>query len=180
MILSQAKELLIANSILFQECEFANEADFLNHISQFPYTKKSKAHRFYALIIPSSNGKKHIELEFEEKNGEFVFCDLWFGAFSFEYFSGEAEEDCSYLIEEIQELMKGKRTIISVTNLKTRRWIADAQFDRDDTDDDMFGEIGFQKAMRRIRKKKTFFECLFRFGRKYEIYDWNTYECIIK
>ena len=180
MILSQAKELLIANSILFQECEFANEADFLNHISQFPCTKKSKTHKFYALIIPSNNGKKHIELEFEENNGKFVFWDLWFGDFCFEYFSGDADEDCSYLIEEIQEIMKGYHTVINVTNPVTKRWIADAQFDRNDTDDDIFGEIGFQKAMKRIRKKKTFFDRLFGFNRKYEIYDWNTYECIIK
>ena len=84
------------------------------------------------------------------------------------------------MIEEIQRIMKGNCTIINVTNPKTKRWIADAQFDRNDTDDDLFGEIGFQKAMKRIRKKKTFFDRLFGFNRKYEIYDWNTYECIIK
>ena len=52
--------------------------------------------------------------------------------------------------------MSGHHTIINVTNPITKRWIADAQFDRNDTDDDMFGEMGFQKAMKRIRKKRTF------------------------
>ena len=180
MTLSQAKELLKSNFMQFTEMEFANEVDFLNHILQFPYTKKAKEHKFYALIIQSNNGKRHIELEFEEKNGEYVFWDLWFGDFCFEFFSGDADEDCSYLIEEIQRIIKGNCTIINVTNPKTKRWIADAQFDRNDTDDDMFGEMGFQKAMKRIRKKRTFFERLFGFRRSYEIYDWNTYECIVK
>ena len=148
MTLSQTKELLKSNFMQFTEMEFANEVDFLNHISQFPYTKKAKEHKFYALIIQSNNGKRHVELE--------------------------------YLIEEIQRIMKGNCTIINVTNPKTKRWIADAQFDRNDTDDDMFGEMGFQKAMKRIRKKRTFFERLFGFRRSYEIYDWNTYERIVK
>ena len=180
MTLSQTKELLKSNFMQFTEMEFANEVDFLNHISQFPYTKKAKEHKFYALIIQSNNGKRHIELEFEEKNGEYVFWDLWFGDFCFEFFSDDADEDYSYLIEEIQQIMKGNCTIIIVTNPETKRRIADAQFGRNDTDDDMFGEMGFQKAMKRIRKKRTFFERLFGFRRSYEIYDWNTYERIVK
>ena len=180
MTLSQAKELLKLNFIPFIEMEFASEVDFLNHISQFPNTKNAKEHKFYALIIQSNNGKKHIELEFEEKDGEYVFWDLWFGDFCFEFFSGDADEDCSYLIEEIQSIQKGNCTIINVTNPKTKRWIADAQFDCNDTDDDMFGKIGFQKAMKRIRKKRTFFKRMFGFRRSYEIYDWITYECIVK
>ncbi len=180
MTLSQAKELLKSNFIPFTEMEFANEVDFLNHISQFPYTKKAKDHKFYALIIQSNNGKKHIELEFEEKNDEFLFWDLWFGDFCFEFFSGDTDDDGSYLIEEIQRIQKGHCTVINATNPKTKRWIFDIQFDRNDTDDDMFGEIGFQKTMKRIRKKRTFFERLFGFRRSYEIYDWNTYECIVK
>ena len=180
MTLSQAKELLKSNSIPFTEIEFLNEADFFNHILEFPYTKKAKENKFYALVIQSNNQKKHIELEFEEKNGEYVFWDLWFGDFCFEYFSGNAEEDCSYLIEEIERIMKGSCTIINVTNAVTKRWIADAQFDRNDVDDDQFGELGFQKAMKRILKTKTLFERLFCFNRCYEIYDWNSYERIIK
>jgi len=179
MTLSQAKELLVSNSIPFQECEFANEAEFLNHISSFAYTKKAKEHKFCALIILSENGKKHIELEFEEKNGDYVFWDLWFGDFCFEYFTATPVDD-SVMMDDIQQIMMGKRTIINVTNPVTKRWIFDAQYDRNDTDDDMFGEIGFQNAMKRIRKKKTLFDNLFRFSRCYEIYDWNTYECIIK
>ena len=179
MTLSQTKELLKSNFIQFTEMEFANEVDFLNHISQLPYTKKAKEHKFYALIIQSNNGKRHVELEFEEKNGEYVFWDLWFGDFCFEYFLCDSI-NCASLVEEIQEIMNGNHTIIVVSNPKTKQWLSDSYFDRNDIDDDMFGEIGFQKAMKRIRQKKTFWEKLFGFNRNYEIYDWNTYECITK
>ena len=178
MILSKVRELLNSNSIPFSEIEFVNKMNFLNQ--QYPYTTKVEERKSYVIVIQSNNSKKNIELEFKERNGELIFYDLWFGDFSFEYFSDDKNTDYSYLIEEIQEIMKGSRTSIRVTNPITKRWIADAQFVRNDTDVDMFGELGFQKAMKRIQKKKTFFERLFRLNRKYEIYDWNTYECIIK
>ena len=179
MTLSEVKEILRSNSILFQECEFANEADFINHIFPFAYTKGTKEQKYYALIIHSNNEKMHLILQFEEKNGDFVFFDLYFGDFCFEYFWWDSI-NCASLVEEIQEIMNGNHTIIVVSNPKTKQWLSDSCFDRNDIDDDMFGEIGFQKAMKRIRQKKTFWEKLFGFNRNYEIYDWNTYECITK
>jgi hypothetical protein len=53
-------------------------------------------------------------------------------------------------------------------------------FDRNDFDDDFFGEMGYQKTMRRIQKRKGCLARLFNVKRQYEIYDWNSYQCIIK
>jgi hypothetical protein len=64
-------------------------------------------------------------------------------------------------------------------NKKGRFWIADMCFDRNDTEDDLFGEAGFQKAMRRFQKRKGLFGKMFQRQRQYEIYDWNSYQCII-
>ncbi len=178
MTLSEAKALLQSHSIQFQEMEFANEAEFFKHIHPYPCVNSAKENPIYALIIHSANGKKHIELQFEKKEKEYVFWDLWFGDFCFEYF--EYDEDGKSLIEHICEIMEGNQVFIVVNNPKTKRWIADAQYDKADSDDDMFGEVGFQKALTKIRKKKTFFERMFGFSRSYEIYDWNTYECIVK
>ena len=180
MTLSRFKTLLNTNSIPYQEREFENETAFVKYVIENPCIGRAKDNKHYALIIQSNNGNKHIILEFEEKNNEYVFWDLWFGDFSFEYFLGDAAGDNSYLMDKIQELIKGTTTIVSVTNAKTKRWIADAQFDRNDTEDDLFGEVGFQKTMKRIQKKKSFLERLFFAERKYEIYDWNTYKVIIK
>ncbi len=178
MNLFQVKELLQANSIPFEEYEFENESDFLKHILSNPYTKKTKTSKFYALIIYSQNGKRHIELEFEEKDGDFVFGDLWFGEFCLEYFNCNISADD--LLDEIRQMMMGKRGVIIKNNAKNNRWIADAQFDLDDDDDDTFGKRGFEKAVKNIRKKKSFIKKLFGIRHSYEIYDWNTYERIVK
>ena len=178
MTLSSVKALLQSASIPFTEMEFANEADFLKHIFQNAYTKNTKDHKFYALIIESNNGKKSMELEFEEQNGEYGFRDLWFGDFCFEFFNGYIDDNV--LLEEIQDIMGGNQAFIIVSTAKTNRWISDARYDLSDKDNDMFSEVGFHKAMKRIQKNKTFFEKLFGFSRRYEIYDWNAYECIVK
>ena len=178
MNISQVKELLQANSIPFEEYEFENEAEFLKHILSNPYTKNTKMNKFYALIIHSRNGKRHIELEFEEKDGDFVFWDLWFGEFSLEFFNCNISADD--LLNEIRQMMMGNRGVIIKNNAKNNRWIADAQFDLDDEDDEAFGKRGFEKAVKSIRKKKSFIEKLFGISHSYEIYDWNTYEHIRK
>ena len=118
MTLSEVKEILRSNSILFQECEFANEADFINYIFPFAYTKGTKEQKYYALIIHSNNEKMHLILQFEEKNGDFVFFDLYFGDFCFEYFLGDASENGSYLIEEIQEIYLQGLTFHYVNDIK--------------------------------------------------------------
>ena len=178
MNLFQVKELLQTNSIPFEECEFENEAEFLKHILSNPYAKNTKTSKFYALIIYSQNGKRHIELEFEEKDGDFVFWDLWFGEFCLEYFNCNISADD--LLDEIRQMMMGTRGVIIKNNAKNNRWIADAQFDLDDDDDDLFGKRGFEKNVKKIRKKKSFIEKLLGISHIYEIYDWNTYECIVK
>ena len=176
MTLSQVKEMLQSQALPFTECTFENEADFLHHISSFANTKNTNQNKFYGLMIHSNNEKTHITLEFEEKNNEYVFLDLWFGDVCFEI----GIEDCAFLLDEIRNIATGKRTVISVTNPARKQWLSDTVFDRNDSDDDVFGEIGFQKAMKQIRRKKTFWEKLFGFNRCYEIYDWNTYECVTK
>ena len=178
MNIFQVKELLQANSIPFEEYEFENEAEFLKHILSNPYTKNTKMNKFYALIIHSRNGKRHIELEFEEKDGDFVFWDLWFGGFCLEFFNCNIRADD--LLDEIRQMMLGNRGVIIKNNAKNNRWSADAQFDLDDEDDVAFGKRGFEKAVKRIRKKKSFIEKLLGISHSYEIYDWNIYEHIIK
>ena len=188
MTLIQAKELLSSHCIEFTEMEFASEADFYDHILPFSYAPKANDHKLYALIIQSNNGNKHITLEFIEKKGEYVFSDLWFGAFTYEYlFDGVIEND-SYSLQEIQEMLmddiqaiiKNRIAFITVTNPKTKQLISDSQFDRSDADDAYFGEKGFQRAIGNIRKKPTLLWRLLGIRRQYEIYDWNSYECITK
>ena len=54
------------------------------------------------------------------------------------------------------------------------------QFDLDDNDDDLYGKQGFEKAVKSIHKKKSFIKKLLGISHSYEIYDWNTYRCMVK
>ena len=47
-------------------------------------------------------------------------------------------------------------------------------------DDDAFGRQGFEKAMEQIKKPKGLISRLFGTQKQYEIYDGNTYQCIVK
>lgn len=119
----------------------------------------------------------HLTLEFEEQGGEFIFYDLWFGDVNNEYFIYGINEDD--LLEEIRATIQGDRAIIIKKRAKNNRWLSDSRFFLDEKTDD-YGESGFQNAMKRIRGKKSFFERLLRLDYIYEVYDWNSYERIVK
>ena len=65
--------------------------------------------------------------------------------FSRKYFNCNINADD--LLDEIRQMMMGNRGVIIKNNAKNNRWIADAQFDLDDDDDDSFGKRGFEKAV---------------------------------
>ena len=50
----------------------------------------------------------------------------------------------------------------------------------DDDDDAFFGRQGFEQAIQRIRQPKGFISKLLKSKLQYEIYNWNTYDCIVK
>ena len=63
MTLDEAKRLLSGQGIPFEVCEFENEATYWHHVTLFPYTKNAKNCKVIALVIPSPNGEKNIELQ---------------------------------------------------------------------------------------------------------------------
>ena len=181
MTLIEAIELLQENSIPFEQCEYSSETDYWYHTMMISNTKNAKSCKVAALIIPSQNNHTNIELQFNEQDDDFIFRDLWFGSLSFEEFMVSEETLADDIIERISEIRQGALTVVTVygMNIKGRFWIADMCFDRNDTEDDLFGEAGFQKAMRRFQKRKGLFGKMFQRQRQYEIYDWNSYQCII-
>ena len=180
MTLSDAKELLKEQSIPYEKREYKSEEEYWHHTMLFPYTKKAKPCKVIAIIIKSNNGKKDIELQFNEADDGFRFEELWFGEFSYEMFDYSEEILESGLLERISNIMQGKTAVIIANDIKNKRWLGDAGFDRSDDSDDTFGEPGYQKAIRRIQRKKGLFAKIFQSKTQYEIYDWNSYKCIIK
>ena len=179
MLLEEAKKLLTNNNIPFELQEFPDEKEYWHHTMLFPYTDNAKSCKVIAIIVKSNNGNKHIELQFNDVNDDFVFDDLRFGSFCYELFDVPEKQVKEELLSIITEIVKGNIGIIDVNDLKKRKWLSDGSFDLSD-EDDTFGKQGFEEAIEHIRKPKRFVDKLFKTKKQYEIYDWNTYQCIIK
>lgn len=179
MTLTEAQNLLEAHSIPFTQKFYENEAEYWKHALLFPYTENAKPCRVIALVIHSSNHIKHIELQFNDTPDGWKFEELRFGGYSYEMFDTLEEFLPTEIIENISEIMQNKLAFIEGNDLKKKMWCGDAVFDYTD-DDEFFGKHGFQESVRHIEQKKSFWAKLFRTRMQYEIYDWNTYRCIIK
>lgn len=81
-------------------------------------------------------------------------------------------------IDEIKSIISNDVIVICANDLIKEKWISDQIFDKKETDG--FGLPGFERAMQRINKKKGLVANLFGSKTQYEIYDWNSYQCIIK
>lgn len=179
MTLNDAKMLLSENNIDFCLCEYKNEAVYWHHRALFPYTKNARNCKVITLVIASNNQNKNIELQFNDIGSEFCFEELSFGDYCFEMFDYSEEMLADDLLDRIKEIQSGNFVVMIANDLKNRRWLGDACFDLND-EDDAFGQIGFEKAMKRIQKPKGIISKLLKSQKQYEIYDWNTYQCITK
>lgn len=179
MTLDEAKSLLSNSNIPFDICEFENEAEYLLHTTMFPNTKNVKSCKIIVIIIKSNNGKKDIELQFNAIDNAFKFEELRFGDFCFEMFDYNEAMLADDLVDRIKKIQSGNFVIIAANNIIKKRWLGDACFDLND-DDDVFGKSGYEKAMRKIKKPKGIISKLLKSKIQYDIYDWNTYQCIIK
>lgn len=173
MTLEEAKEFMRSNNIPFELREFQNEKEYWRHVTMFPYTKNAKSCKVIAMVIRSNNGKKDIELQFNAVGDGFRFEELCFGDFGYEMFGCATE-----LLDRINEIKSGSFVVIVANDIRKKCWLGDACFDMND--DDAFGKPGFEKAMKRIKKPKGLISKLFNTQKQYEIYDWNTYQCIVK
>lgn len=122
MNIDEAKKLLTDKGLSFIEKAFATQREYWEHCSEFwhmEYASTSPDSRIKALVIPCANGKKDIELEFELKEGEFVFSDLLFGSFSFEIveFLSEGETVEDEIMKYLPDLLESRYTILTVNQI---------------------------------------------------------------
>lgn len=178
MTLDEAKVLLARNNISFELREFNNEAEYLHHTTLFPGIKNALPRKVITMIIQSNNEKKNIELQFNDVGYAFHFEELWFGGFSYELFDYNDDEDmlAEDLIHNIMEIKQGNLIMIVLNDIRKKRWLTDLCFDLSDIDD----KSRFQKALQRIKRPKGWFSKLMGIKEQYEIYDWNSYQCIVK
>lgn len=122
MTIDEAIGLLTEKGIAFEQKEYATQLDYWKHCSEYWHMELASVEPDSlrkVLVIPCANGKKDIELEFKQENGEFILVDLLFGSFAFEIVEIPAkgktiEED---LEEHISGLLENKYAVLTVNRV---------------------------------------------------------------
>ena len=179
MTLTEAKTLLERRRIPYQTAQYEDEAAYWRHLMTFPYTRSARKCKIIALVIPSVNGVKDIELQFSRHQGQYVFDELYFGSYCFEMSDYDPDLLEADLLDNIGQIVGGKVAVITAENLKKKRWLGDSRFDLTE-DDNVFGLQGFRDAVAQIEAPKTFWQKLTGRKTQYDIYDWRTYRQIVK
>lgn len=174
MTLEEGKKLLTAEGIAWEQREYEGEKAYWEAVLLFPYTANARNCRVTVLRIPSRNGNTHLELQFNEKDGVFVFEDLRFGGYVYELFSTKEEYLEEELLACIRRAMDGKACFVMVNDLKKKRWLGDGCNDRED------GEPGIREILEKLAKPRGWLARLFGSKRQYEVYDWNEYHCVVR
>lgn len=118
MHLEEAKQLFVKNNISFELAEYEDEKEYWHHTMIFPYTKNAKSCEVKVIVIKSNNENKDIELQFNEIDGIFVFVELRFGEYCFEFSDVFEEILVTELISVVKEIQEGKMIVIIANNLK--------------------------------------------------------------
>ncbi len=173
MNLNEVVDLLHENNFSFTLHEFENEAAYRRHIVRFPNTENAKDCKVCSVRLKSPNAHKNMELQFNLEQDDFVLEDLYFGEFGFELFDRGEDGFADALLQTIRAIMAGELTVAVCYDIKHRRLLWDAAFDVED-------QRRFENAFKKIKQRKRFFERFFKAQKQYEIFDWNTYQCIMR
>ena len=179
MTLTDAKTLLERKRIPYQTAQYEDEAAYWRHCMPFPYVDNARNCKITALVIPSVNGAKHIEIQFSRHRGAYVFDELWFGGHNFELFGYDPDLVAADVLDFIGQVVDGKLAVIETNDVKRRRVVSVSCFDLTDSDS-VFGAPGFREAMKEIEAPKTFWKKLTGRKLRYDIYDWRTHRRVVK
>ena len=134
------------------------------------------------LTIWNPNHEKNIDMWLDGNSEDPEFSDLGFGGYCYEMFLRKEEDLQQTVLSEIKYILSGKRWVVYKSNAKTGAWPSGKIFcDGDETDEDDRNDMKkLHKTVSRIRKWKNLLHKLTGQATCYEIYNWNTYEKIIK
>ena len=131
------------------------------------------------ITISNPDHDKNIELIFDSDEDNPNFYDLDFGGYCYELFDCNEDDIANQLIKEIKDIISGNVYIIYARNAKSGEWFFDGCFfDSPDEDENTMDE--FQNLIARIRSPKSWLRKIIKRIDQYEIFNWNSYECVIK
>lgn len=177
MTLTEAKILLERNRIPYQTAQYENEGTYWRHLSPFCDISQTGMCKVTALVIPSVNGLRHIELQFNRVRGQYEFEDLYFGSYCFEMGDQDPELLPGDILETIGRIVDCKLGFIQITDPKRRKWLGDACYDLTDSDQ-VFGAPGFREAVKKASGQPSFWAKITGRQRRFEIYTWQTFRTI--
>jgi len=125
-----------------------------------------------ALWIDNPNHQLGVAMMFAERQGTLVLEELYFGPYDYEWFGMSDGWLRENFLSTISAIVTGKHFVVRKNDMHTGNWLGDACFDEEDMD-------AFEKTVERIRRPRRFRKV---FGRcaVYEIYNWQTYERIVR
>lgn len=178
MTVAELEALLSAKGLAVTRHDFATERDY--YVFRGWNLRHAKDHPVTLLTAENPHHAKHLYFDFHPQNGQPCLYDMDFGDYSYELFIMDVPDEggLEWLGEMVEEVLRGDIHVINRTNARTGRWEADACFIRSD-DPYMDNMEEYAAALARIRKRDA--SRFHPFGRntKYEIYSWDSYECIV-
>ena len=115
---------------------------------------------------------KDLCFDFHESKGDLVLWNMYFGGYDYEWFNYRPP-----VAEEIDRVLGDGITVIRWSKVRAvPHGIWSAYWISDDPEEDDSEEL--VEAVARLRKKAAKGARLFGKEGKFEVYSWNTYECI--
>jgi hypothetical protein len=115
---------------------------------------------------------KDLCFDFHESKGDLVLWNMYFGGYDYEWFNYRPP-----VAEEIDRVLGDGITVIRWSKVRAvPHGICSAYWISDDPEEDDSLELA--EAVARLRKKAAKGAWLFGKEGRFEVYSWNTYECI--
>ena len=179
MTLGEVQRLLNEREIKYYLRKYETEKDFLEHIYLFPETEGAEECHVCSIVIPCQNEFKDMEIQFNKIDGVYTFVEILFGEFCFEMYDHPDEYFAEDLMHIIFQVISGQIVVIVRNDIDKKRWVGDACFYLSD-DDPVVGEPAFFRELERLQLPKTFLEEKLTTKKQYEIYSYNSYQCIVR
>ncbi len=177
MKLIDVKTLLDENGYTYTQTIVPSRAEFYR---QKGFNPSEEAGAFVLLSIPNPNHQIDIQIIFNDATENSDFSDLEFGGYWYELFDCEENYIAQELLTEIQRILNGNTHIILASTVKKgMHWRWDGKYD-DLPDAEMNSMDAFHKSVKKIKSPKSWWRRLTRKTDMYEIFNWTSYEKIVK
>ena len=174
MKLIDVKKLLDDNGYTYTQTIVSSRAEFYRQ-KGFNPSKDTVA--FVLISIPNPNHQIDIQIIFNDATENPDFSDLEFGGYWYELFDCEEKHVAQELLIEIQRIINGSTHIIFASTVKNGvLWRWDGKYDNL-SDAEM---NTFHNTVEKIKSPKSWWRRLTGRTDIYEIFNWTSYEKIIK